>query len=264
MLSAIQAAARDADYLVSIADVPAADNRSVLVAAAGLRDLEAEGLLLLGPQRDAMAAVIELAGEIPVVAIATGPHDEVSTVTVDHYGGAVAATRHLLGLGNRTVFHVAGPLGQRDATLRVAGWRDALLAAGAEVPPPLIGDRSPASGYQLGCRLGVRPDVTAIFVAGDQMALGVLLALHELERRVPEEVGVVGFDCLPQGEFFTPPLTTVRQNFTELGRRSFTLLRDEIELGRVAAVHHTIPTELILRASTLTATRGAASSVVPV
>jgi DNA-binding LacI/PurR family transcriptional regulator len=209
-------------------------------------------------------ALIEAAGGIPVVGIATGPHDGLTTVTVDHYGGATAATRHLLGLGNRTVFHVSGPWGQHDSSLRLAGWRDALLAAGAEVPPPVVGDWSPACGYRLGCRLGLRAEVTAIFVAGDQMALGVLRALHELERRVPDEVGVVGFDCLPDGEFFTPPLTTVRQGFAEVGWRGFELLRHEIERGWHATIHHTIPSELIVRASTATAARDVTSSVVPV
>jgi len=74
----------------------------------------------------------------------------------------------------------------------------------------------------------------------------------------------VGFDCIPQGEFFTPPLTTVRQNATEMGRRSFELLSAEIELGRQATVHHTVPTVLILRASTLTAGRRREPAVVPV
>lgn len=184
-------------------------------------------------------------------------------MTADHYGGAAAATRHLLALGNRTVFHVSGPPGHHDSSLRLAGWRDALRAAGAEVPRPLIGDWSPACGYQLECQLALRADVTAIFVAGDQMALGVLRALHELERRVPEEVSVVGFDCIPQGEFFTPPLTTVRQNFTEMGRRSFELLRDEIELGLQARLHHTTATELIVRASTMPAARLLASPILP-
>jgi DNA-binding LacI/PurR family transcriptional regulator len=264
LLSAIHAAARDADYLVSIADVPAAGRGSLLAAVGRLRDRAAEGILVIAPRPGALEALSETAREIPVVAVGTGPQDGMSTVAVDHYGGAAAATRHLLALGNRTVFHVSGPVGQHDSSLRLAGWRDALLAAGAEVPLPLIGDWSPARGYQLGCRLGLRTDATAIFVAGDHMALGVLRALHELQRRVPDEVSVVGFDCIPQAEYFTPPLTTVRQDVTEMGRRSFELLSAEIELGRQASVHHTVPTELILRASTMTADRRLESAVVPV
>ena len=76
-------------------------------------------------------------------------------------------------------------------------------------------------------------------------------------------MSVVGFDGVPQGEFFTPPLTTVRQNFAEIGRCSFELLRIEIELGRQVKINHTIPTELVLRASTMPAIRTAASPVVP-
>ena len=263
VLSAIQAVTRDADYLVSIVTVPVAAGGPVLAAVEQLRNLTAEGILVLAPGDGAVEALTEIAGEIAVVAIAAGPQDEVSSVTVDHYAGAAEATCHLLALGHRTVFHVAGPPGQEDSRLRMAGWRDTLLAAGAAVPAPLIGDWSPARGYQLGYRLGLRSDVTAIFVAGDQMALGVLRALHELDRRVPEEVSVVGFDGVPQGEFFTPPLTTVRQNFAEVGRCGFELLRIEIELGRQVKINHTIPTELVLRASTMPAIRTAASPVVP-
>jgi DNA-binding LacI/PurR family transcriptional regulator len=101
----------------------------------------------------------------------------------------------------------------------LAGWRDTLLAAGAEVPAAMIGDGSPADGYELGRRLGSRRDVTAVFVGSDQMALGVLHALSEARRRVPEEVSVVGFGDMPEAEFFHPPLTTVRQDLAELGRR---------------------------------------------
>lgn len=263
VLSAIQAATRDAGYLVGIVTARRSDGRSLPAAVDRLRALTAEGILVLAPGAGAIEALTETAREVPVVAIAAGPQGAVSTVTADHYAGAAAATRHLLDLGHRTVFHVAGPLGQHESSLRLAGWRDTLLATGAEVPPPLIGDWSAANGYSLGCRLGLRADVTAIFVAGDQMALGVLRALHELERRVPEEVSVVGFDGIPQGEFFTPPLTTVRQNFTEMGRCGFELLLGEIELGRQATIHHTIPTELILRASTMTSPEPAASAVAP-
>ena len=85
------------------------------------------------------------------------------------------------------------------------------------------------------------------------MALGVLRALFEAGRRVPEEVSVIGFGGTPEGEFFSPPLTTIRQNFTDIGRRGAELLRTEIEVGRFARVHETIPADLILRASTAAA-----------
>ena len=80
------------------------------------------------------------------------------------------------------------------------------------------------SGYELGQQLAADPDVTAIFVANDQMALGLLRALHERGRAVPGEVSIVGFDDIPEAAYFTPPLTTVRQDFNEMGRRGLHLL----------------------------------------
>lgn len=262
-LSALQAAAREAGYLVSFVGTPPAGRRGLLGAVGRLRNLAAEGVLILAPGGGAIEVLTEIAGELPAVAVGAGPQDVISSVAIDHYTGAAAATRHLLELGHRTVFHVAGPPDRHDSRLRLAGWRDALLAAGVQVPPPLLGDLTPASGYRLGRRLALDPDVSAIFASGDQMALGVLHALHERERRIPDEVSVVGFDGLPAGEFFTPPLTTIRQDFAALGRCGFELLRREIEDGPQAKVHRTIPTELILRASTTTASHRIAPSRVP-
>jgi DNA-binding LacI/PurR family transcriptional regulator len=252
-LFAIQRATREWDYLVSIVSVPVADRAALLTAVARLRGLGVDGILALAPPGAAVDTLAGVAGEIPLVAVGAGPHELVSAVTVDHYAGAAAATRHLLELGHRTVFHIAGPLDRQDAALRLAGWRDSLLAAGAEIPPPVVGDWSSQGGYALGRRLSARREVTAIFAANDQMALGALRALFEAGRRVPEDVSVVGFDGVPEGEFFQPPLTTVRQNYTELGLRSFQLLRGEIDTGRGARLHETIPAELILRASTAAA-----------
>ena len=215
-----------------------------------LRRLDVDGILVVAPQRGVIDMLAELSGDIPLVAVASGAQEVVSTVAIDHYAGAAAATRHLLELGHRTVFHIAGPADGQDPGQRLTGWRDTLVAAGAEIPLPVVGDWSPDGGYELGRRLAARNDVTAIFVANDQMALGVLSALHEAGRRVPSDVSVVGFDGSPQGEFFNPPLTTVRQNYAELGRRSLELLLTEIEVGRHANVHETIPAELIIRAST--------------
>ncbi len=195
----------------------------------------------------------ELSSDIPLVAVASGAQQVVSAVAIDHYAGAAAATRHLLELGHRTVFHIAGSGDGQAPGQRLAGWRDTFVMAGVEIPLPMVGDWSPDAGYELGRRLATRMDVTAIFVANDQMALGVLRALHEAGRRVPCDVSVVGFDGSPEGEFFNPPLTTVRQDYTELGRRSLDVLLTEIEVGRHTKVQETIPAELVVRASTAVA-----------
>ena len=246
----IQHAMGDSGDFVSIVNVPVPSRRSVRTAVAQLRRLGVDGILAVAPQTATVDALAAMLGDTPLVAVGPGPQDVLPAVAVDHYGAATAVTRHLLGLGHRTVFHLAGPTDRTGPGPRLAGWRDALLGAGAVVPLPLVGDCSAESGYKLASRLASRSDVTAIFAASDQMALGALRALFDAGRRVPQDVSVVGFDGTPQAEFFTPPLTTVSQNFIELGRRSLELLLTEIEVGPTGPTRETIPAELILRAST--------------
>jgi DNA-binding LacI/PurR family transcriptional regulator len=93
------------------------------------------------------------------------------------------------------------------------------------------------------------PDLTAVFAANDQMALGFLRLLHEHGREVPGDVSIVGFDDIPEAEFFTPPLTTIRQDFNEMGRRSLHLLLEEITAERRSATRVTVPAALVERAS---------------
>jgi DNA-binding LacI/PurR family transcriptional regulator len=120
----------------------------------------------------------------------------------------------------------------------------------------LTGDWSARSGYALGSRLVETPGVTAVFVANDHMALGLLRVLHERGRRIPHEISVVGFDDIPEAAYFTPPLTTIRQDFDEIGRQSLDLLLQEIEHGAPLAARVTVEPELIVRESTASAATG--------
>jgi DNA-binding LacI/PurR family transcriptional regulator len=226
---------------------------SLLAGLERLRRLSVDGILVLGPQRAATGLLAKASIDVPLVVLGGPPQEALAAVTSDCYAGASAATHHLLELGHGTVFHLAAPAEGPEPGSRLAGWRDTLRAARAEVPPAMTGDGSAERGYELGRELAARDDVTAIFVASDQMALGVLRALFEARRRVPEEVSVVGFGGIPEGEFFNPPLTTVRQNLAEMGRRGTELLHAEIEAVGMARVRETIPAELILRASTAAA-----------
>jgi DNA-binding LacI/PurR family transcriptional regulator len=130
-----------------------------------------------------------------------------------------------------------------------------LREAGAPVPASLTGDWSARSGCFLGQRLSRESGATAIFVAGDQMALGLLRAMHEHGRSVPGQVSVVGFDDIPEAPYFTPPLTTVRQDFGEVGSRSLRLLVRAIEShqsGTRPLTGSLVAPELMVRASTAT------------
>jgi DNA-binding LacI/PurR family transcriptional regulator len=170
-------------------------------------------------------------------------------VTVDQQAGAYAATKHLLDVGHRTVWHVSGPPNWFDSSGRVEGWRKALEDAGAEVPPLVPADWSARAGYQAGQMLARMPEVTAVFAANDHLALGILRAMHERGRRVPEDVSVIGFDDVPEAEFFIPPLTTVRQDFAAVAREALDLLLAQVVDGATADTRRTIAPTLISRGS---------------
>jgi DNA-binding LacI/PurR family transcriptional regulator len=250
MLYGIEQAARDADYFISIVSLRAMNRGSVLEAVDRLRDQAVEGIVVIAPQTSAAGVLAQAADGVPLVGAGCGPAERVAMVAIDQREGAAMATRHLLDLGHHTVHHVAGPSGWLDAVGRADGWRAELERAGAPVPKPLAGDWSARSGYAAGRKLAEDPDVTAVFCANDHMALGLLRAFHEAGRQVPAEVSVVGFDDIPEASYFTPPLSTVRQDFSELGRRSLQLLVERLDNPKAAPGHVLIAPDLIVRAST--------------
>ncbi|MEU4411549.1 LacI family DNA-binding transcriptional regulator [Streptosporangium sp. NPDC023963] len=248
----IEQAARNAGYFISIVSLRTIDRARVLDAIGYLTEQGVEGIVVVAPQRSAAEALEDMPAGMPAVAVEGGRTDSVSAVSVDQVEGAVLATRHLLDLRHETVWHVSGPADWLEAEGRVRGWREALTAAGRPVPDLLAGDWSPRSGYRAGQRLAAMTDeVTAVFVANDQMALGVLRALMEQGVSVPGQINIVGFDDIPESEFFSPPLTTVRQDFGAVGRRSIDVLVRQIEMGEpYARERHVVLPRLVLRAST--------------
>jgi DNA-binding LacI/PurR family transcriptional regulator len=249
-LLGIERAAHEAGYFVSILSLRQPDRTSVLSAVERLRVQGVEGILIIAPQQAGAQALMHLPSDLPIVSAEAGPENTLPLAMVDQYAGAAAATRHLLELGHGTVWHVAGPPDWLEAEQRVAGWRSTLQDAGAAIHAPLEGDWSPRAGYEAGARLLRVPDVTAVFVANDQMALGLLRSVHEAGRQVPREISVVGFDDVPEAAYFLPPLTTIRQDFAEMGRRSLHLLLGEIESGTRSSRRETITPEIVLRQST--------------
>jgi DNA-binding LacI/PurR family transcriptional regulator len=120
-------------------------------------------------------------------------------------------------------------------------------AAGLRPRPPVEGDWTPRCGHEIGRELALLPAVTGIFCANDHMAIGLLRALHEAGRSVPDDVSVVGFDDIPEAPFLIPPLTTVRQDFTAVGRRAIEILQTAI--AGASAPERLIRPELVVRDS---------------
>jgi DNA-binding LacI/PurR family transcriptional regulator len=182
------------------------------------------GIVVIAPVASANEALDAMPSDIPLVTIDGDPHRPTAGVTVDQEAGARLATAHLLAAGHSTVWHVSGPQGWFDSAGRIAGWEATLRAAGAEIPPVVPADWSAAAGYRVGTMLARIPELTAIFAANDHLAIGLLRALHERSRRVPEEVSIVGFDDVPEAGYLIPPLTTIRPDFHGVAARALELL----------------------------------------
>lgn len=254
-LHSIEQAARRAGYFVSVASAKDSERESVRQALEQLTRQFVDGAVIIAPRRATVAALRDAPADLPMVVVEGGDGDGRPVVCVDQVAGARLVTRHLLDQGAPTVWHVAGPADWLEATARVEGWRAELRAAGAPEPELLRGDWSPASGYASGQLLAERSDVRAVFVGNDQMALGLLRAFHERGVRVPHDVLVAGFDDVPESAYFTPPLTTVRQDFDAVGRRSIELLLHHITDQPDPEDIVVVPPELIIRQSTVGAPR---------
>jgi len=250
VLAGIEEAARDAGYFVSIANVPRLDRHSISDAVNRLETQAIDGIILIAPQSDAIDVLHERAGELPMVVVDGAVGTGIRRVEVDQAEGARLATQHLLDLGHPTVWHVSGPIDWHEAVTRQEGWRTTLLGAGREAPPPVTGDWSARSGYEAGRLLARVPELSAVFAGNDHMALGLSYAFHEHGRHVPDEISIVGFDDIPEAEFFTPPLTTIRQDFAALGQAALAELVTQIKDGSTEGTGHRVEPELVVRRST--------------
>jgi DNA-binding LacI/PurR family transcriptional regulator len=229
-VEAVVEAARTEGYTVTLIDVENPSSDVVSAAATRLSHQAIDGLVIIRAET-ATPASLALPPRLPVVVSDSRFVGHHPAVGADQSGGARSATQHLLDLGHRTVHHVAGPADSAPAQVRAEAWRATLDAAGSPVPEIVEGDWSAASGYDAGRRLAADPDVTAVFCANDEMAAGVLRALHEAGRAVPRDVSVVGFDDILLAEHLWPPLTTVVQDFDEIGRRLVARLLEQVRAG---------------------------------
>ncbi|MGV2982477.1 LacI family DNA-binding transcriptional regulator [Microbacterium sp. AGC85] len=241
--------ARAAGYAV-ISTNPADIEGSTLRSSAEMLIRQSvEAIVLLAAERGVLDAFDGWELGVPLISIASEARGRGVRVSFDQYGGARRAVAHLQELGHQDIVHLAGPAGSMDAEERLRGWKDALVAAGLPVEDPLRGDWSSESGHRIGRELLAVRTPEAVFVGNDQMALGFLHALQDAGVRVPEDVSVVGFDDVPDSAHFTPPLTTVRQDFTALGQEAMAAVLAQLtDEGSPVASTMQIP-QLVVRAS---------------
>lgn len=219
-----------------------------------------DGLLVLSPYADRPGFLTDnLPTALPAVLINTQLADAAYPVlSIDNFGGATAMVRHLADAGYQRIAFICGPEDNFDARERLRGYRSAVAEylPGAEVLE-LPGDFDESSGYEAGKQILTRtqrPD--AVFAANDMMALGCLYAFNEAGVKVPGDIALAGFDDIPLARFVHPTLTTMRISIAELGGLALSRLLQAIEAGGVADLTpHTLAPELIVRESTLHATR---------
>jgi len=217
------------------------------------RDSRFDGYILITTEvTDLVASALEGSGA-PATLIGRAPDWEpVSSVDIDNEKGGYEAGRHLCRLGYEEIGLILGSLALEESRERRAGIERALADAEPSVPDRYVaeGDYSQDSGYSIiqdWTDRGTMP--RALFCASDTMAQGALLALHEADYRVPEDVAVVGFDDLPAAQYAIPPLTTVRQPVYEKGQMAVDLLIDRIESPEAGPAHRELDPELVVRQS---------------
>lgn len=226
----VEVAARAAGYTVMISVVETADDADVDGALAATLSQPIAGVIVLKFDPPGVAALHRIPDDIRAVALSGLREPGWAQAVIDESRAAEELVAHLLKLGHRTVHHVRIPPSRREDG-RTTGWRRALRSAGAEVPEQWDADWSPDSGRRIGRRLAEDPSVTAVFCGNDEIAMGVIRGLGDRGLRVPDDVSVVGFDDHPLAALWTPALTTVRQDFFDMGGRGFALLQEVIGGG---------------------------------
>jgi DNA-binding LacI/PurR family transcriptional regulator len=251
ILDAITAEAATHGFSIDLISIGDPSTGDITDALSRLDHEAVDGIIVILEAHELSQHSITFPDRIPSVLIDSREYDDRVSVNADQRQGARLAVEHLLGLGHPTVWHVEGPTETSNAAAdRAESWRATLRAHSLDAPEPLGGSWSAESGYEAGRLIARRTDVSAVFCANDQLALGVLRALHEAERDVPGEISVVGFDDNPESAEYWPPLTTVRQNFAEVGQRAFALLNEAIQQQDVSPGLRLIDNQLVVRAST--------------
>ncbi|MFJ9381160.1 LacI family DNA-binding transcriptional regulator [Streptomyces sp. NPDC101455] len=255
LLMGVERAVRDAGYALRVVNTVEGDPTGIAGAVDSLLDQGVDGIVISEPIDEGEEGTEgSFRVDVPVLVCGAPPPFVAPRVLAAGVGAELMArtvTEHLLGLGHLTVHHLAGPQRWYAARDRLDGWRTALAGRGRDEPPVVEGDWSAASGYAAGRELAADPDVTAVFAANDDMAIGLIRALTEAGRRVPQDVSVVGFDDIPVAAFVTPPLTTVRQPFDAVAQEGLKHLVHAIENPQAAPLAASDPpVDLIVRAST--------------
>ena len=224
LLNGITKASEHAGYSLILKELPSYETDEVESIFDALISRQVDGIIWAVPEvreNRRWLNKLQLDANIPVVYLTMDPQDDITVVSINNYLGGTLAALHLLEQGYRHIAHVSGPIDWWESRQRMQGWKDVLADEGLAFQDfqMVMGDWSSESGANAMEKLLHQfPEMDAVFVANDQMALGVFQVLHQRGLRIPEDVGVIGYDNIPESAFFWPSLTTVEQKQSEVGK----------------------------------------------
>ena len=237
-LSGIAAAAEQAGYSLLLKEAPSFDGNDVEPIFKALLSQHVDGIIWAVPEVGEninWVNNLDLEMGLPLVYLTMEAQNNIPVVSIDNYLGGCLAMTHLLGQGYRNIGHISGPMDWWEARQRMKAWKGSLREAGIEINEDhwAEGNWSSSSGAKAAERLFEQyPEMDAIFIANDQMALGALLIAHAKNLQIPEDIGMVGFDNIAESAYFLPPLTTIQQDQDEVARIAVSEIIKIIELGR--------------------------------
>ncbi len=222
-INGITTTAAEAGYSLLLKELPHFNANDIVPIFNDLLSRQVDGIIWAAPEIGNNREWVDdfpFRLDIPIVYLTMQAREGISIISVDNYLGGKMAASHLLENGYRRIGHISGPMDWWESRQRFHGWRDVVLTAGQTDYECswAAGNWSSASGLEAARELFEKdPQIDAVFVANDQMALGAMAVIRKKGLRVPEDIGIVGFDNIPESEYFWPALTTIQQNQFEAG-----------------------------------------------
>lgn len=261
-LSGITAAAEEAGYALLLKELATFEMEEVIPIFQRLLSRHVDGIIWAVPEIGNNHNWISSASnavKVPLIFLTMQPRDNISVVSIDNYLGGRLAVAHLLEQGYRHIGHISGPLIWWEARQRMAGWKDTLQEAGIPFNDCHFaeGNWSSSSGLDAIEQLFHQyPEMDAVFAANDQMALSAIRFFREKGLRIPEDIGIIGFDNLTEAAYFYPPLSTIQQDLYQIGKITVVELTKIIEAGweggeTIQPRAIVVPPTLIVRQSTM-------------
>lgn len=223
-LSGITNAAEEFGYSLLLKELPSFDTNQVMPILQGFLSHHVDGIIWAVPEVGENRKWLENSPadwEIPMLFLTMQPQENIAVVSIDNYEGGKIALEHLVDQGYQHIGHISGPLDWWEARQRMAAWHDTLVEKGFKVLDThwIEGNWSSSSGALAFERLmQLYPEMDAVFAANDQMALGAIQTACEKNLNIPKDIGIVGFDNIPESPYFYPPLTTVQSEQVNVGR----------------------------------------------